>query len=1641
MSDINTRFLVPTFNGLVAQIGLSAGVSVVCLGIFEWNRRKKTLQYLYSPRCRLQVNPSPPMSLKFLGWINPTIKIPEEFYITNVGLDAVMFLRFLKMCLQFCIFNAIVVGTILLPIHYTASEAYSELPRMSILNVPNNSNVLWAHVFLSYLVTVSWMFLIFKNYWQWMDLRREYTLQRIRQGEIAERSIFISRLPSHLRSDAALKQYFESLKMGPVDSATVVQHCGRLSQKIDRRESALNMLEKAHVELARAVLEAVKAGKFQLGSPSLGPTTDQTLLSAKDNRLGSQQGLDSMSLEQMTLDLWKDKKRFHKTRKSIFAHKRITNPPNPAPEPQLNIPLSALSHHSDIIDIYVHSDDGNSVQQQQQQHQHQQYPIAEGSCMSLSPPQFTIWNALAAMDRQTLDRFQPTRPANKFKGGDKVASIDYFVRKYNKLDRKVGELRDGSLRYKSTSFGFVTFKHHLSAQLCAQSKIDSRPQGLSVRLAMEPRDVLWSNLTSSFRNRFSRSVLVTLSIWVLIVFWIFPTSSFLLLTSLAALSERFAFLRPILEASPLIQSLLQNVLPIVFVTIFLAFAPLIILEISKQELPVSHSALEGNVLRRYYHFLIFNVLFVFMIGKAILTSIISLIQQPTNVFTLLAESLPAGSTFFIFYIVFNTCTHSLELLQVWAQLIIHSFVTARKLTPTPRALQRATTPWCFQYYYYYPQNILAMVITMIYSVISPLILFAAIAYFAFALLIFKYQFAYCYIRKYENSGRFFRHVFQYTTDGLIIFQITMVGILWLKQAIVGGFFVVALIGFTIYFKIVCIDLFKSRTKYLPLDTGLRSFDNDSSMAMNELQTHPESTLARSSHLESGLRRRHGGGSENDVGKKTKPSSTMEGGGSVHGSYSHFRSSSQSHRYEKLEASDVAEPEQRDKGKQEMEGASPSAHPKSIFRSSHESLGVDSTKPGYYKEGASDLGLSLSGMMEDVQDVDSSLSKNASRNSLALRIHTKDIIDSSIDVDGNSTREIKLFTVGSDPMNGSTKEVVEESDVRYSGGFLDEDGFYIENYVMRQSTMVAQQALASHFDHVPSKMHYQDRTSDFETYIHPALLKPLNRKLWLPRNPLYEHWDLDDTVEVDYVLNSSVTANKLALRVLGNEEAILQSPRVGGDVSQPQRRSTIGSAFDANSTGVPLPSPSNWAGCLSDSPPSTALPAPSGTGSQWDKYDEKAGYHDDEMAAKSMEAAKQQSGDSVDINRTAGAQQIAHSASMSSMPMFSPTSPRILHLSPQSTFHGNSTLAAPTNNTRFKRSSSMPPAPLPSGEAGTGSGSASPHVSPSPFLSVRYPSPSQYANQGQAGRGHVASQSQTQSQSQHPQPVSASQSPRVSFVQDTSTSGSHHMSTTTPLTIRSTMFGAPMLHRHTISHGQGNSIHNGNSTLGSSFTFASGPSPATLAVSGAGAMGMTTTPSSTVGHSHGSHLVQMGASGLTHATGSTATPSTTTRKTPARGAGAFFNMIFGDPEDDDVRDANEKKSRFGYETGGMWSIRRGSVDHHDDDDDDDEDEDDASALAVLPQVGNSGPGASSSSPVPAHARGMVSSPSATAATVSVTVTGPAAAGGGGGAGATTTTSPNAGAGGPLGLEELQLAQPSHLDLTDTNTTAKTLVNDS
>lgn len=193
---------------------------------------------------------------------------------------------------------------------------------------------------------------------------------------------------------------------------------------------------------------------------------------------------------------------------------------------------------------------------------------------------------------------------------------------------------------------------------------------------------------------------------------------------------------------------------------------------------------------------------------------LDVLYEPTMLIQLLANALPQGANFFLNYILFNSSTHAMELIQLGSQLFGHILLTLPCISKTPRIRMRHTTPWSFPYYYYYPNHILVLVITLTYSVIQPLILIFSSFYFAFALTVYRHQYMYCYIRRYETGGsRHYRKMTRYTSDGLLIFQFTMVGLLYLKGVIPAATAILPLIIFTIWFKVKLNSLFQRRSKH------------------------------------------------------------------------------------------------------------------------------------------------------------------------------------------------------------------------------------------------------------------------------------------------------------------------------------------------------------------------------------------------------------------------------------------------------------------------------------------------------------------------------------------------------------------------------------------------------------------------------------------------------------------------------------------------------------------------------------------------------------------------------------------------------------------------------------------------------------
>lgn len=88
--------------------------------------------------------------------------------------------------------------------------------------------------------------------------------------------------------------------------------------------------------------------------------------------------------------------------------------------------------------------------------------------------------------------------------GEKVDSATYYASQFLKWEDEVKSRRIDPENSGPTSVAIVTFENALAAQIVAQVAIHSTPFTNMVKLAPEPRDIYWPNLTGVSANPFSK---------------------------------------------------------------------------------------------------------------------------------------------------------------------------------------------------------------------------------------------------------------------------------------------------------------------------------------------------------------------------------------------------------------------------------------------------------------------------------------------------------------------------------------------------------------------------------------------------------------------------------------------------------------------------------------------------------------------------------------------------------------------------------------------------------------------------------------------------------------------------------------------------------------------------------------------------------------------------------------------------------------------------------------------------------------------------------------------------------------------------------------------------------------------------------
>jgi len=217
-------------------------------------------QIIYEPKVKYHEGEHkrpPRISDSLFGWIPPLIRTKEPELVEKVGLDAVAFLRFLRMFRYLFSCIAIVTCGILIPINatYTIKNAKSkkDYDVLSILTIRDvGGQWLFAHVAVMYLITALTMYFVYINWAQMAKLRTEWFKSPEYIQSFYARTLTIMHVPKKFQSDEGIQHIFNSVQVPyPTTAVHVGRKVGRLPELIEYHNDCVRELEQVLVGYLR----------------------------------------------------------------------------------------------------------------------------------------------------------------------------------------------------------------------------------------------------------------------------------------------------------------------------------------------------------------------------------------------------------------------------------------------------------------------------------------------------------------------------------------------------------------------------------------------------------------------------------------------------------------------------------------------------------------------------------------------------------------------------------------------------------------------------------------------------------------------------------------------------------------------------------------------------------------------------------------------------------------------------------------------------------------------------------------------------------------------------------------------------------------------------------------------------------------------------------------------------------------------------------------------------------------------------------------------------------------------------------------------------------------------------------------------
>mmetsp|Transcript_10948 Transcript_10948/g.21664 ORF Transcript_10948/g.21664 Transcript_10948/m.21664 type:complete len:1041 (-) Transcript_10948:21-3143(-) len=830
-----------SFATLAMLFSLLSCLLLVFLSCFYHNQKTSPL-FISPRRHRLPKLVPPPLPVDGpFRWMSVIVLMSDEEIINRVGYDALIFLRFHRLALRCIIKMGLFSFLIILPLNFTGGESrgnsnvkeymgklfFTDFMKFTMANVSIRSPRLWVHCVAAYLLTGIVIRELLVEYNAFNNIRHRYLLSR----ESHLRTVLVTNIPRHMRAPSKITNYFRHVYPEAVKSVTVCQNLIRLEALVNKRKHVISKIEQELLQLCRTEKRKLVGLNILEKAAQIFCTT---FLCQKFNCIDSAQERLAAAYEQL--------EEFNiSIRSEMVRRRRVMR--------QLDR-MEAGPGSSDIDYILANSFIG--------EHKPWGRPGENVTCHAAALPPSTgaprnpdgtlavprpsffegtgaggaAGNAAAAAIADLGDELSEV-------GGTASTAVEYAGGAYRRTgpDGAVGpvvvEIPTSALQKYSrmvrgkvvSSFvedprsaaaretlekhtnevcdkAFIVMRTFTASTIAIQSMHSSKPGAMQVQTAPEPRDILWENIYVSKGAKRTRRYLADIFVHMLIFFYVVPVALVSMVLSEQALVSFSPRLRQLDQASAFFASSIAMVQPLSLVAIQQILPPLFI-QVFKAEGILSFSEVQMKVFSRYFLFQVINVFLVTAIAGSIFDTMAVIISRPELALEYLGGSLPKMASFFITYVTLKTflglgveLVRIMSLLQGSVRSLLCPYATLRQKRSVLLGMRAIDDPGWFPFHKILAQDMLVIVICVVFAVVAPLVLIPCALFCLFSRLLWTHHHLYVYESVFETGGMFWPKIFRRFVFGLIISQATIAGQLIVKNAKHEAYAVIALMGLT-----------------------------------------------------------------------------------------------------------------------------------------------------------------------------------------------------------------------------------------------------------------------------------------------------------------------------------------------------------------------------------------------------------------------------------------------------------------------------------------------------------------------------------------------------------------------------------------------------------------------------------------------------------------------------------------------------------------------------------------------------------------------------------------------------------------------------------------------------------------------------